>query len=248
MGQKRKFFSVWRWLALTMLIVVFAGSVSVKRVVHAKTGTVIPKLKSKKEVSLKEGGSSKVKVSGKYIVKVTYSSSDKRIAVVSKKGKITAKGSGSCKVKAKVSYRKKAEGKIYKKSFTVTVKVKHEQKQEEKQQSFTIRINGQDFTAKIYNTQTGREFYEKLPKTITMSELNGNEKYYYADTTFTTDEKKIDTIKTGDLMLYGDNCIVLFYDTFRTNYKYTRIGYIENPEGLAKAVGSGKVKVSFLKN
>ncbi len=64
MGQKRKFFSVWRWFALTMLIVVFAGSVSVKRVVHAKTGTVIPKLKSKKEVSLKEGGSSKVKVAG----------------------------------------------------------------------------------------------------------------------------------------------------------------------------------------
>ena len=37
-------------------------------------------------------------------------------------------------------------------------------------------------------------------------------------------------------MLYGNNCLVLFYKSFSTEYSYTKIGYIENPSNLADAV------------
>ena len=46
-------------------------------------------------------------------------------------------------------------------------------------------------------------------------------------------------------MLFGGSCLVLFYQSFTTSYDYTVLGTIENPEGLAEAVGSGPVEVEF---
>ncbi len=48
-------------------------------------------------------------------------------------------------------------------------------------------------------------------------------------------------------MLYGNNCLVLFYKSFSTEYSYTKIGYIENPSNLADAVSSDNIIVSFEK-
>ena len=246
MNQRKRSFFICRCVLAFILVVMFAEGVFIKSEVYAEPARTIPKITSKKKISLKEGNSYKVKVSGKYIISVVFSSSNKLVAVVNKKGKVTAKHTGTCKIKANVSYQRKKGGKIYKKSYNITVNVKH--KTQKKLKSFIIRVNGKDFVAKVYNTKAGEEFYKKLPKTITMKELNGNEKYYYANSTFSQEEKKVGIIKTGDLMLYGNSCIVLFYDTFRTSYEYTRIGYIENPAGLAKEVGKGKAKVSFLKD
>ena len=78
-----------------------------------------------------------------------------------------------------------------------------------------------------------------------MTELNGNEKYYHFPTPLPTDATSPGTIQNGDLMLYSNNSSVLFYKTFKTTYSYTRIGRIENPSGIADAVGAGNVTVTF---
>jgi hypothetical protein len=54
-----------------------------------------------------------------------------------------------------------------------------------------------------------------------------------------------DIIHSGDIMLYGSNCVVLFYETFSTSYSYTPLGYIENPMDLSEAIGNGSVDVVF---
>lgn len=76
-----------------------------------------------------------------------------------------------------------------------------------------------------------------------MNELNGNEKYYYFDNNFTANSQRVEKINTGDIMLYGDNCLVIFYDDFATSYSYTKIGYIDNPENLKDVVGNSSMEV-----
>lgn len=108
-----------------------------------------------------------------------------------------------------------------------------------------IIVNGTEFSAKFHDTKAAEEFKAMLPLTLDMSELNGNEKFIYLDERFTTASEGVGHINSGDIMLYGSNCIVLFYDSFSTPYSYTRIGYIENPDGLKDAVGKGSVTVEF---
>lgn len=81
--------------------------------------------------------------------------------------------------------------------------------------------------------------------TLNMSELHGNEKYYYGES-LPTKAKYYDTINPGDLKLYGNDCIVLFYGS-AGGYSYTPIGTLTDTTGLAKSLGSGKVDVTFSK-
>ncbi|NMM94409.1 cyclophilin-like fold protein [Bifidobacterium oedipodis] len=111
--------------------------------------------------------------------------------------------------------------------------------------AITITVNGQSFTATLADTETARAFAERLPMTLTMDEMNGNEKYHYLDESLPSNSSNPGTIHTGDLMLYGSDCVVLFYKTFQTSYSYTRIGSIDNPDALAQAVGRGNASVTF---
>ena len=109
----------------------------------------------------------------------------------------------------------------------------------------TITAGEKKFSAKLYDSETSRAFAEKLPMTMEMSELNGNEKYYYMPESLPTRAERPGRIKTGDLMLFGSDCIVLFYESFSTSYSYTPVGYVEDPDSLAEALGSGSAQVTF---
>lgn len=108
-----------------------------------------------------------------------------------------------------------------------------------------ITIGTSVFTATFYDNPTAIAFKSMLPITIQMDELNGNEKYFYFSDTLPTNASPGGTIQNGDLMLYGNNCLVLFYEGFTTSYKYSRIGKITNTAGLAHALGKGNVEVKF---
>ncbi|MDE6110389.1 MAG: hypothetical protein K2F65_00590 [Eubacterium sp.] len=109
----------------------------------------------------------------------------------------------------------------------------------------TVKIGNESFTAELYDNETAKAFAEMLPITLDMNELHGNEKYYYFNNSLPTDTSDIGKINSGDLMLYGSDCLVLFYDSFSTNYRYTKIGHIENSSDLANAVGNGNITITF---
>lgn len=116
---------------------------------------------------------------------------------------------------------------------------------EENDLNITITVNGRAFSATLYDNETARAFKDRLPLTLDMSELNGNEKYYYLPESLPRNSSRPSAINAGDIMLYGGDCIVIFYESFSTSYSYTPIGKINDPDGLSATLGSGSVQITF---
>lgn len=108
-----------------------------------------------------------------------------------------------------------------------------------------IKVGSQTFTATLLDNNSAKAFKEMLPLTLNMIELNNNEKYYDLPNSLPTNSSNPQTIKNGDLMLYGSKTLVLFYKNFSTSYSYTRLGKVDDVTGLATALGSGNVTVTF---
>lgn len=111
--------------------------------------------------------------------------------------------------------------------------------------AMNIKVGDRTFTVTLTDNETAQAFKKLLPMTITMNELNGNEKYNYLPYNLPTNAQRPGTIQAGDLMLYGSNCLVLFYETFSSTYSYTRIGKVDNPSGLPEVVGAGSINLTL---
>lgn len=125
--------------------------------------------------------------------------------------------------------------------------IKENEDMEEFVSKINIIIDNQTFSATLEDNETSREFVKMLPLDITMSELNGNEKYYYFDHSLPSNASKVGKVSAGDIMLYGSDCLVLFYDSFNTSYSYTRIGKLDASLDLKSIVGKGNIKISISK-
>ena len=78
-----------------------------------------------------------------------------------------------------------------------------------------------------------------------MSDLNSNEKYNYLDKNLPTNRSRASRINAGDIKLYGNNCLVVFYESFNTSYSYTDLGKIDDVSAFASELGSGSVSIRF---
>lgn len=94
--------------------------------------------------------------------------------------------------------------------------------------NINITINDKNYHVTLEENETAQAFAKLLPLEFNMSELNGNEKYIYMDNTLPTNPSNPKHIVAGDIMLYGNNCLVIFYKSFDTSYRYTKIGHINN--------------------
>jgi hypothetical protein len=109
-----------------------------------------------------------------------------------------------------------------------------------------IKVGNKVFKAILEENAAVSSLKAMLPFTIDMRDLNGNEKFFdFQKSGLPANASNPGTINSGDLMLWGSNTLVLFYKTFTTTYSYTRLGAIEDPNGLLQALGSGNVTVTF---
>ncbi|MBL0744470.1 hypothetical protein JI741_24770 [Chryseolinea sp. Jin1] len=111
--------------------------------------------------------------------------------------------------------------------------------------TITIHVGDKVFSATLLDNAAATALKAMLPFTINMTELNGNEKFFRLPGNLPTSASNPTTINSGDLMLWGSNTLVLFYETFSTSYSYTKLGRIDSPTGLAAALGTGNVTVTI---
>lgn len=105
-------------------------------------------------------------------------------------------------------------------------------------------INDNEYFINLEDNETVKSFVKILPKEYIFNDLNNNEKYVYLDDSLPISPVNINHINAGDVMLFGDNCLVVFYESFDTNYSYTKIGHIDGLPNL----GNENISVKILKN
>ena len=113
------------------------------------------------------------------------------------------------------------------------------------QSSMWMTVGTQRFAVALEDNPTARALLQLLPIALDMDELNGNEKHARLPRSLPTRSTRPGTIRAGDVLLYSDNTLVVFYETFSSSHSYTRIGRIEGITGLAQALGPGNMRVTL---
>ena len=111
--------------------------------------------------------------------------------------------------------------------------------------NITVTIGTKTFGATLAESETARAFAAQFPLTLDMSELNGNEYYAYLSGSLPAASENPRTIHAGDIKLYGANCLVIFYKSFSTSYRYTDLGTIGDTAELLDALKASGGKVTF---
>lgn len=172
---------------------------------------------NKKTITLKKGSSRKMNLSftpNHSGIKKMYKSSRKGIVSVDRTGRLKAKKAGTAKITVTVSGDNMRETKLW---FKVKV-IRQSDSDRKAGNSVVLTVNGQTFQAVFYNNKTANALLKKMPMTLNMKELNGNEKYHFFDTEFPVNEKSPGKIAAGDIMLYGSDCLVTFYKSHTKNF------------------------------
>lgn len=110
-----------------------------------------------------------------------------------------------------------------------------------------IEIGDYTFTATLEDNKAVAELLamiEEGPVRLELEDYSGFEKVGPLGKSLTRCDKQT-TTKSGDIVLYNGNNIVIFYGS--NSWSYTRIGKVDNLTDWEKALGTGDVTVNFRK-
>ncbi len=120
-----------------------------------------------------------------------------------------------------------------------------ESEEENTGMKINVKINDYTFTATLNDNEAANAFFEMIktePVTIKMSDYGGFEKVGSLGVTLPSSDMQTVT-DAGDIVLYQSNQIVIFYGS--NSWSYTRLGRIDDVDGLRKAITGSTVNVTF---
>lgn len=112
-------------------------------------------------------------------------------------------------------------------------------------EKMNLQIGNNSFTATLESNVAVDALVDMMreaPVVIQMSDYSGFEKVGSLGTSLPASNSQI-TTKSGDIVLYNGNQIVIFYGS--NSWNYTRIGRIDDLSGWEDALGNGDVTVTF---
>lgn len=116
------------------------------------------------------------------------------------------------------------------------------------EEKYALLIDGKEYSITLEDSETVRTLINKMPLDLSMNNLNGNEFYSYMDFTLPTNSYKPNRINKGDILLYGNDCLVIFYESFDTVYSYTKIGKLDNVDILDNLKDKNAISISLIVN
>ena len=114
-------------------------------------------------------------------------------------------------------------------------------------EEYYLLIREKKFPFTLEDNNAANKLKEKLSLKLEMKGDISHEKYYQFKETFKTNIYSPGTIEEGDILLYQNDYLVLFYETFSTSYSYTKLGKVTSTDGLKDALGNGDITVSWCK-
>lgn len=112
-------------------------------------------------------------------------------------------------------------------------------------EKMNLQVGNNSFTATLESNAAVDALVDMMreaPVIIQMSDYSGFEKVGSLGTSLPTSNSQI-TTKSGDIVLYNGNQIVIFYGS--NSWSYTRLGRIDDLSGWEDALGNGGVTVTF---
>ncbi|MBP1048273.1 hypothetical protein I6N96_18420 [Enterococcus sp. BWM-S5] len=106
-----------------------------------------------------------------------------------------------------------------------------------------LRIEEQQFQLELESNEAVDALLQALPISVSMTDLNQNEKYMYLSDSLPMAPEKVGRIEKGDVLLFGSDCFVIFYKGFDTEYSYTRIGKIKDADALEFLENTETIKI-----
>ena len=122
---------------------------------------------------------------------------------------------------------------------------KEEISEEDAEMKMNVQVGTENFTATLEDNEAVAAFTEMMkeePVVIQMSDYSGFEKVGSLGTILPASNSQI-TTQTGDIVLYNNSQIVIFYGS--NSWSYTRLGRIDDLTGWEEALGGGDVTLTF---
>ena len=95
-------------------------------------------------------------------------------------------------------------------------------------ETMRINISGNEYIVNLEDNDTAKLLASKLPQEFQMRDKDRNKKYIYLSFKLPANPEKLKRLEKGDVILSGNDCLIVVYNAFETDESFTKIGHTDD--------------------